>query len=74
MKTPLDFAHVHGKKQDYFVAKISGAGQSFDVYVYDDEAGCKKNGTEWTIFERPDFPDEDELIERFVRHLKAVLP
>jgi hypothetical protein len=73
-KSSLSFSLVRGKKQDYFVAKVAGSGQSFDVYVYEDEAGCMKNGTEWTIFERPDFSDEDQLIDRFVTHLKSVLP
>jgi hypothetical protein len=69
----LEFTHVHGKKEDYFTATAVRSGESFKIFVYKHEAGCMKNDTEWTIFERPDFATEEALIERFVAHVKAAL-
>jgi hypothetical protein len=69
----LAFTPVHGKRDDDFVATALRADQSFEVFVYEDEGGCTKNGSDWTICERPDFDSEEVLIERFVAHVKAAL-
>lgn len=72
-KPPLEFTLVRGRKEEFLVAKASRAGQSLDVYIYDDEAGFMSGGTKWKIFERPDYVDDVQLIRSFVAALLKVL-
>jgi len=64
--SPFDFELVEGKKEDYWHSKPSREKPFIELYVYSDEAGYMLNDSEWTIFERPDFETEQELIDRFV--------
>lgn len=64
--SPFDFELVEGKKENYWHTKPYQKNPSIELYVYSNEAGYMLNGSEWTIFERPDFPGEQELIQSFV--------
>lgn len=64
--SPFDFELVQGKKEDYWHSKPSQEKPFIELYVYGNEAGYMLNGSEWIIFERPDFATEQELIRRFV--------
>lgn len=70
---PIDFELVHGKHEAYECARVVQKDQLVELYVYMDEAGCKLNKRDWTIFEKWDFSDDSDLIREFVAHVIRVL-
>ncbi len=72
-KSAVEFCPVEGRAQKYLLAKVKHRDESFDIYIYEDEAGFMKNGTDWTIFERPDFSCDKKLIESFVDSVMSAL-
>lgn len=72
-QTPIDFSCMRGKKQEYLYAKIPHAGKLFELYIYQDEAGCMQNESSWKVFEKPDFSNPDNLIQHFVAYVMQIL-
>lgn len=70
---PIEFELVNGKHEAYQYAKIVQKDLLIELYVYVDEAGCKLNDSDWKIFEKWDFLDDSELIQRFVAYVISVL-
>ncbi|WP_426285999.1 hypothetical protein [Luteibacter sp. E-22] len=69
----IKFELVHGKHEAYEYAKIVQRELLVELYVYADEAGCKLNDRDWTIFEKWDFSDDKDLIRDFVAYVIKVL-
>lgn len=70
---PVEFQVVHGKHEVYEYAKVVQKDFLAELYVYTDEAGCKLNERDWTIFEKWDFSDDNDLIREFVAYVIKVL-
>ena len=70
---PIEFDLVRGKHESYLYAKVVQKDLLIELYVYTDEAGCKLNKRDWKIFEKWDFSDDNELIQRFVAYVISVL-
>jgi hypothetical protein len=68
-----DFEKIVGKTGTYFKATAEGPGHALEVYVYQDEAGYMLDGKRWTIFEKPDYRSENELLEAFLKGLRERL-
>ncbi len=62
----IEFEKKVGKKEIYHMAVVKVAGQIFELYIYEDEAGFMTNGNKWTIYEKPDYSSEDLLIDAFI--------
>ena|SRR3989338_478298 len=71
--TSCQFQEVKGKKETYFLTKLSKISKTYEIYIYDDEAGIAI-GKEWFICERPDFSSDQELIDAFSKMLLEKLP
>jgi len=70
---PIEFESVHGRHEAYEYARIVQKNSLVELYVYTDEAGCKLNRSDWTIFEKWDFSDENDLIRQFVDYVIKLL-
>jgi len=70
---PIQFDLVRGKHEAYEYARVVQENLSVELYVYTDEAGCKLNGRDWTIFEKWDFSDDSDLIREFVAYVIKML-
>jgi hypothetical protein len=70
---PIQFELAHGKHETYKYARVVQRDLLVELYVYADEAGCKLNKRDWTIFEKWDFSDDNDLIREFVAHVIKVL-
>jgi len=68
-----DFEKIVGKTETYFRATVEGPNHALEVYVYQDEAGYMLDGKRWTIFEKPDYRSENELLEAFLKSLREKL-
>jgi len=68
-----DFEKIVGKTETYFKATAEGPNHALEVYVYQDEAGYMLDGKRWTIFEKPDYRSENELLEAFLKSLREKL-
>lgn len=68
-----DFENIVGKTETYFKATAEGPNHALEVYVYQDEAGYMLDGKRWTIFEKPDYRSESELLEAFLKSLREKL-
>ena len=68
-----DFEKIVGKRETYFKATAEGPNHGLEVYVYEDEAGYMLDGKRWTIFEKPDYRSENELLEAFLKRLREKL-
>lgn len=71
--SPIEFESVQGKYEQYQYASIIQKDLLIELYVYVDEAGCKLNKSDWKIFEKWDFSDDNELIQKFVAYVILVL-
>jgi hypothetical protein len=71
--SPIDFEEVQGKYEEYRYAKVVKNDFKIEIYIYKDEAGCEVNNDTWTIFERWDFSNDIELIQRFVDYIVKLL-
>ena len=71
--SPIEFEMVQGKHEQYEYAKVIQKDLLIELYVYVDEAGCKLNKSDWKIFEKWDFSDDNELIQQFVAYVISVL-
>jgi hypothetical protein len=71
--SPIDFEEVQGKYEEYRYAKVVKNDFKIEIYIYKDEAGCEVNNDIWTIFERWDFSNDIELIQRFVDYIVKLL-
>jgi hypothetical protein len=72
-QSDTQFKLIHGKKEDYWSAKLAKNDSTVDLYIYEDEAGCMIGEKEWSIFERPDFDSDDELIQAYVSHVMQLM-
>jgi hypothetical protein len=70
---PVEFEQVRGKHEAYEYARVVQKDLLVELYVYTDEAGCKLNERDWTIFEKWDFSDDNDLIQKFVAYVIRVL-
>lgn len=70
---PIEFELIRGRHEQYRYAKVIQKNLLIELYVYLDEAGCALNKSEWKIFEKWDFSDDNELIQRFVAYVISVL-
>lgn len=70
---PIQFERVRGKHEAYEYARVVQRDLLVELYVYADEAGCKLNEREWTIFEKWDFSDDNDLIRDFVAYVIKML-
>ena len=68
-----DFEKIVGKAETYFKATADGPHHALEVYVYEDEAGYMLDGKRWTIFEKPDYRSQKELMEAFLKSLRGKL-
>jgi|SRR6266403_2109000 len=68
-----EFAKIVGKRETYFKTTAEGPSHALEVYVYQDEAGYMLDGKRWTIFEKPDYRSENELLEAFLKSLRGKL-
>ena len=57
-----------GQHERYLIAKLELSGQTYEIYIYEDEAGMGV-GDDWFICEKPDFSSTDELMAAFGRIL-----
>ena len=57
---------VQGKKESYYIINLLKFPQKFDIYIYYDEAGIMINDKDWSICEKPDYDDENSLINDFL--------
>lgn len=71
--SPIEFESVQGKYERYLYARVVQNDFLAELYVYVDEAGCKLNKSDWKIFEKWDFSDDNELIAQFVAYVIRVL-
>jgi hypothetical protein len=46
---------------------------TIDAYIYDDEAGIMRNGSDWTAFENPDYRSPSDLLTSFVAKLHEIV-
>ena len=68
------FDYFEGNTESYYKATTKTDARALEMFVYTDEAGFMINGTEWHVFEKPDYPNEEELIGRFLADLGRFLP
>jgi|SRR5215470_156176 len=68
-----DFEKIVGKRETYFKATAEGPNHALEIYVYQDEAGYMLDGKRWTIFEKPDYRSESELLGAFLNGLRDKL-
>lgn len=71
------FENVHfeeqvGKLEVFYTATIKIADHAIKLYIYADEAGFMRDGKHWTIYEKPDYPSGDKLIDAFIKGLAAM--
>lgn len=71
--SPIQFEMVRGRQEAYEYARVVQKDLLVELYVYSDEAGCKLNETDWTIFEKWDFTSDSDLIREFVTYVISVL-
>ena len=64
---------INGKRETYYKFTFEHVGHVIEIYIYLDEAGYMLDDHFWTICERPDYSDDDELIASFTSKLKDVI-
>lgn len=67
----ISFDEVRGKKENYFIGKVTRPPHTVDIYVYLDEAGFGVEGRDWVICERPDYDSDATLIAALIEKLNA---
>lgn len=64
---------VDGNRETYFIVQLSQTEETIELFIYTDEAGVMIRGKEWTIFEAPDFDNENELIAAVAGHVDSLV-
>ena len=70
--SPEEFHEVKGKSEFYFLKQFTVEGRSYEIYLYEDEAGLMV-GKEWLPCERYDFKSMEELARALANKLRAQL-
>jgi hypothetical protein len=68
----IEFQEITGKKEFYFKTSLKIGKTLVDIYIYKDEAGYMLNSKDWIMFEKPDYQDENELIQSFINNLESL--
>jgi hypothetical protein len=71
--TDIAFQETVGKREAYFKTALSLAAHKFEIYIYIDEAGFMIDGHNWTICERPDYSNDEDLIKSFISKLQNAI-
>jgi len=66
----IEFASVQGRTEEYLLGVFDLENASFEIYIY---GGLMKDGTDWRIWERPDFGGPDELLTDFLANLSSLI-
>ncbi len=69
----IEFKEIVGKRESYYKLDLEHGSHKFEIYVYTDEAGFMIDGHNWIICERPDYSNDEELINSFIIKLKNAI-
>ncbi len=69
----LSFEPIEGTRETYYRAMFDRPSAALEIFVYTDEAGFMLDGRTWRVFERPDFPSEEDLLSQFLDALSPYL-
>jgi hypothetical protein len=64
---------IDGNEESYWKLRWAGGSELIEAYIYADEAGIMRHGTDWTAFEAPDFRSSTDLISGFLNTLTGML-
>jgi hypothetical protein len=62
-----------GASEDYLVGTVKLTQVSFEIFIYEDEAGLKTGPKQWRLFEKWDYANPDDLIEAFCHYLETMI-
>lgn len=69
----IEFSEVVGRRETYLRGHIEPSDVSLEVYVYVDELGLMREAKKWSLWERCDYPDQDQMLDSFIRALQDLL-
>lgn len=58
----VEFVRTEGRNEAYYKKSVLIRTRTIEIFVYLDEAGFMIDGRHWHVYEKADFPTDEELI------------